>query len=321
MNGTNLQYCTQCGHLVAKVAPRCPGCGTPPDHLPPKDMRWAPRWVYWTCGGIAAFVMIGILSSPDKTPTSPPVENAAQPSGPVVSAETPKASTCIATEITYSTASQIEIAHEMTCEAGRASRAEGLTVEATHKYYGHLDDQIAARLVVSQDQVGAVMWSEMAESNDGRLLACPSYPNEGATPPELPTIFVSAVEISHEFDVNEVAANQLYEGRGEEESGYEGRLVEVTGQVFRAGNDMSNADDPMLRDSMTVIFWTNGSNSLPQLTFRDASKEFACTLAALRPRDTLGARCRYDGIVLKIIKLDFCEVTQYHSAPPDHSYR
>jgi hypothetical protein len=70
MDTANLQYCTQCGHLVAKVAPRCPGCGAPPYHIPPKDKRWAPRWVYWTCGGIAAFMMIGILSSPEKTPTS-----------------------------------------------------------------------------------------------------------------------------------------------------------------------------------------------------------------------------------------------------------
>lgn len=25
-----LKYCTRCGHLVAKVAPRCPSCGKPP---------------------------------------------------------------------------------------------------------------------------------------------------------------------------------------------------------------------------------------------------------------------------------------------------
>lgn len=29
INSANLQYCTKCGHLVAKVAPRCPGCGAP----------------------------------------------------------------------------------------------------------------------------------------------------------------------------------------------------------------------------------------------------------------------------------------------------
>jgi Bacterial PH domain len=29
-NNPNLTYCGQCGHLIAKTAPRCPGCGRPP---------------------------------------------------------------------------------------------------------------------------------------------------------------------------------------------------------------------------------------------------------------------------------------------------
>ena len=94
MNSSNLQYCAQCGHLVAKVAPRCPGCGAPPYRLPPKDKRRAPRWAYWTCAAVAALMIIGLLSSPDKTPkTTPPVESAAaRPSAAVASPEASEAS-------------------------------------------------------------------------------------------------------------------------------------------------------------------------------------------------------------------------------------
>ena len=99
MNNANLQYCTQCGHLVAKVAPRCPKCGAPPYNQPPHyTPPKIPHWVYWASAVIGVLIIVSALSSPDKTtPSSQSGSNsgpAAQPT-PVGSDKRPTAVSCL----------------------------------------------------------------------------------------------------------------------------------------------------------------------------------------------------------------------------------
>lgn len=71
MDTTRLQYCTKCGHLVAKVAPRCPACGTPPVPQLTRLRFKPPKWLYWSVGGFFGLVLLGSLVGPDNTVSVP----------------------------------------------------------------------------------------------------------------------------------------------------------------------------------------------------------------------------------------------------------
>jgi hypothetical protein len=75
---SKLLNCSKCRHLVAKVAPKCPGCGTPPQMSAFKK---------WACG--IAILVVGltvlVILTPDEKPASPP--STAKPVGsPAISA-------------------------------------------------------------------------------------------------------------------------------------------------------------------------------------------------------------------------------------------
>jgi hypothetical protein len=83
MNAAKLQYCTKCGHLVGKVAPRCPKCGAPPYHEPKRGEFVSHRRL-WAYVGLVVFLLFGVLLLRDKKPpTTPPVESAPRPSAAV----------------------------------------------------------------------------------------------------------------------------------------------------------------------------------------------------------------------------------------------